>query len=198
MNQSSIAKNYFLKILTLSFLYAFIRYFIFKEVPYTRIPLWITNKALALSSTIFIITSIIWDKQKPRKQIGLIGLFTALLHCIMSLALLRPAYYAKFFQVDQTFTLSGELSLLAGAITIALLLIAAFYSFPALQELNNVDLLTINKYVMLAIMANLIHLVFMGYNTWIDPSTWPNFMPPVSLIATIICLLGILFKKIKS
>ncbi|MCH2205097.1 MAG: hypothetical protein MK132_04400 [Lentisphaerales bacterium] len=198
MNQRSIAKRYFFITLILSFAYAFIRYFIFKEVSHTKIPLWITNKATSMAATILIVTSVLWKPDKPRKTIGLLGLFIGFLHSIMSLAMLNPAYYGKFFLEINTMTLKGELCMLAGILCLAALMMAAYYSFPAISNTRGVDLKTINFYVMLAIFLNLLHLVFMGWNTWIDIGHWPGYLPPVSLVAAFVCILGLNRKFIKT
>ncbi|MCM8533990.1 MAG: hypothetical protein NE330_22705 [Lentisphaeraceae bacterium] len=93
MNERSIAKKYFFATLILSFVYAFVRYFIFKEVPASRIPLWITNKATSLASVVLICISVLWRSDKPRKQLGLLGALLGFIHAIMSAALLNPTYY---------------------------------------------------------------------------------------------------------
>lgn len=198
MNQSSMAKKYFFVTLTLSLAYAFIRYFLFKEVSHTKIPLWITNKATSMAATILIVTSLLWSPDKPRKTIGLLGLFIGFLHSIMSLVMLNPSYYGKFYQESNILTLPGEISMLAGVLTLGLLIIAAYHSFPSLANKKKSDLSLINKYVMWAVLFNLVHLIFMGYKVWIEVGKWPGYMPPVSIVAAFFCILGLGRKFIKS
>ncbi|MCM8533991.1 MAG: hypothetical protein NE330_22710 [Lentisphaeraceae bacterium] len=78
------------------------------------------------------------------------------------------------------------------------LLLAGFYSFPALYDSAVVKLKTINHYVTLALTSALIHLVFMGCSGWLSISHWPAFLPPVSLIAALFCFYTLSKKLVKS
>ena len=89
--------------------YAVIRYNIIKGVPWTDVPLFISNKAIALGSVVFIALSFIigpmikfwpgiFTKFQPlRKYFGLLGFGFASIHALISLLIFTPQYYPKFF-----------------------------------------------------------------------------------------------------
>ena len=181
-------KKYFLIAFIPSFMYAILRYNIFKEVPWENLPLWVTNKAFALTATILIGYSFCADKTKPRKEIGILGFYIAIIHSIISFIILKPAYFSKFFSLDGKLNLSGESSMLAGVICLCLLLVATYRSYPAVTEESEVDLKLIHQFVFWAILLNLIHLLTMGVPTWLKIDEWPGMLPPISLLSLVISL----------
>ena len=185
VNTASEVKKYFFIAFIPSFIYAVVRYNIFQEVPWSQTPLWVTNKAFAMTATFLIGLSFSLPATKPRKEIGLLGFYAALIHMVMSAILLSPAYYSKFYQINGQFTLTGELTMLAGVISLAALLLATFFSFPQLNSNNKINLTFIHKAVLLALFFNLVHLTVMGASGWLDFSQWPGYLPPITLIAAI-------------
>lgn len=181
-------KKYFLIAFIPSFIYAILRYNIFKEVPWENLPLWVTNKAFALTATILIGYSFCADKTKPRKEIGILGFYIAIIHSIISFIILKPAYFSKFFSLDGKLNLSGESSMLAGVICLCLLLVATYRSYPAVTEESEVDLKLIHQLVFWAILLNLIHLATMGVPGWLKIDEWPGMLPPISLLSLVISL----------
>ena len=179
-------RKYFLIAFIPSFIYAVVRYNILKEVPWSQTPLWVTNKALAMTATILIGMAFCMPKSKPRKKIGILGFYISVIHAMMSFALLNPANYAKFFAADGRYNLTGGLVLLTGILSTAFLIWALYHSFPQLHNAFHVRLDIIHKLVLLALFFNLAHLVAMGVQGWVKPSSW-GIMPPVSIVSAVLC-----------
>ena len=95
-------------VILFSFIYSILRYHIFKGIEWHHFPLFITNKAIALSSIILIGLAYYLKLQKNfppeksdkeqrrRKYFGLVGFGLAMIHSLISLALLSPHYFSKF------------------------------------------------------------------------------------------------------
>ena len=182
-------KKYFFIAFIPSFVYAVVRYNIFKEVPWENLPLWISNKAFAMTATILVAYSFCAGKSKPRKEIGILGFYIAIIHAIISLIILNPSYFAKFFSDDGKLNFSGELSMLAGIISFSLLLIAVYKSYPAVTEEAEVDLKLVHQLVLWGIVLNLVHLAVMGFPGWLKVTDWPGMLPPITLVSFIISII---------
>lgn len=182
-------KKYFYIAFLPSLAYAILRYNIFKEVPWKNLPLWVTNKAFALTALILIGYSFCAPRTKPKKEIGLLGFFVALIHVILSLILLSPAYYEKFYEADGKMVLIGEIAILVGVLSFAFLFLAAYQSFPRLRDKTECNLRLIHQLVLGSLLLNLVHVFVMGYKGWINMSSWPGMIPPITLVSFILCVL---------
>src|SRR3989344_2536001 len=98
-----------LVVIGLSLAYAIVRYNVVRDIPYSNLPLYIYNKAIALAATLLIGISYImgplarfWPSFRRhlhlRKHLGVTGFGVAALHAIISLVILTPAYYPRFFE----------------------------------------------------------------------------------------------------
>ena len=111
-----------------SLAYAILRYHIAGDVAWRHFPLFILNKATSLAAVVFVACSYLigkiihWhDHDKALRLVvikfcGLTGFFMAGVHAFFSLALLRPAYYAKYFDSDGGLNLDGELAISVGVL----------------------------------------------------------------------------------
>lgn len=191
-------KKYFFIAFIPSLAYAVVRYNIFKEVPWGNLPLWVSNKAFAMTATILVAYSFCADKSKPRKEIGILGFYIAIIHAIISLIILNPSYFAKFFSADGKLNFTGELSMLAGILSFSLLLIAVYKSYPAVTEEAEVDLNSIRQLVLWGILLNLVHLSVMGLPVWLKVADWPGMLPPITLVSGIISIIFIANRFLRS
>jgi len=101
------------------FAYTVIRYNVIQGVIWDHLPLYVTNKAIALGSVVFISISYLLgslnhllsgsfsDKLSLRKHFGLLGFTLAWTHSLISLIILKPDYYRSFFLGD-ALNLTGE------------------------------------------------------------------------------------------
>ena len=195
----SIYKNVGI-VLAVSLLYAVLRYNIIKGVEWRHLPLYVFNKALALSAVTLMVMSVIKGRKASADErykilamrYGWIGFQFIILHVIMSLALLKQSYYAKFFQ-SGTLTFGAELSLLLGITAFVLLLI---YSINAALQRWGVEPFhpgvsnNLLRTTALILIAG--HLAVMGFKGWFDTAAWPGGLPPITLLGFIIVLLVIL------
>lgn len=152
--------------ISISVVYATVRYNLCKGVAWADWPVYIVNKAAALSALI-LLCLFAFRKVRGHEQ-GLMSLMAAafslaLLHVALTLGILNPAYFGGLFEHGRL-TAIGGLALLAGA-----LCIVGFYR----RWLNLPKLC-----VLIAI-----HVLLLGYANWPAYADWPGFLPPISLVA---------------
>ena len=68
------------------------------------------------------------------KFCGLIGFFLAGVHALMSVMLMNPAYFAKYFDTDGRMNLQGELGMIAGIIALFFLMSPAITTLPMMPK----------------------------------------------------------------
>jgi DMSO/TMAO reductase YedYZ heme-binding membrane subunit len=196
-------------ILGAAFFYAIIRYNIIKGTPWAHFPLFINNKAISLASVAFIALSYLlgpfarfWPNTivpvlPSRKFFGLLGFGLGAVHGLMSLLLFTPANYPKFFLSDGTLNLTGELSMLFGVLAFLIFTAVAITGLPGVSQSMTTDRWhSVQRMGYAGLLLILFHVVSMGLEGWLKPSTWPGGMLPVSLVAAIIVGIALLFRII--
>ena len=191
------------------FAYGFVRYNVYHGVPYERIPLFINNKVLAVTSTALIalayslgplarfLPRMFGAHVGLRKYLGLIGFGMASLHALISLLLLTPASYPKLFAGDGTMNFIGELSMLFGVLTFFLFALIAISSIPAVvDQMEHAAWLAVQRSGYFGILLIIGHVVVMGYGGWLAPEKWPGGLLPMSLIAFIIAATAIVLRTL--
>lgn len=191
------------------FAYTVIRYNVVMGVSWDHLPLYVSNKAIALGSVVFIAISYLLgtlnqlfsgtfsDKLSLRKHFGLLGFTLAWIHSLISLIILRPDYYRSFFLGD-SLNLTGELTLLFGVLAMIIFSIVAITSLPSVfknMEYNRWKSIQSKGY--LAFLLVMLHVFTMGYSGWLKSEGWPGGLVPISLIAFII-IFNVLLAKILS
>ena len=204
-NRRAVIFSFF--VLVITFAYAIIRYNILKDVSWTDLPLFISNKAISLSAVIFIAISFLlgplahfWPRTfvsllETRKYFGLLGFGLAAVHSLFSLLLFRQVYYPKFFDASGRFNLTGELSMLFGVLAFFIFLIVAIVSIPSIEkEMQPRQWQTIQRLGYLAFAFVMLHLIIMGVEGWLKPESWPGGLLPISLIAFIVIVLTLFIR----
>lgn len=189
--------------------YAVLRYHVIKGVPWSNFPLFILNKGLSLSAVFLIAVSYVLGHLSRffpktfipwlsmRKYLGLFGFGLAAVHALMSLLLLSPAYYPKFFVESGKLNLVGELSLLFGVVSFSVFSIVAITSIPSVEkEMDKNKWLKVQRMGYLAFASVGLHVLIMGFAGWLTPKTWPGGLLPVSLVAFIVIAITILLKMV--
>ncbi len=114
-----------------------------------------------------------------------------LIHALISFMLFSPSIYAKFFEDNGTLTLFGGLSMLGGVLAFVVLW---GYNMSFQTHLREdkafIQFITSRTFLLWAMLLGAAHLVFMGYEGWLDPSGWHGGIPPVSLVAISIFVIG--------
>ena len=188
--------------------YAIVRYHLAGDVEWVHFPLFILNKATSLAAVFFVASSYLigkvfrWhDHDKALRLVvikfcGLMGFFLAGVHALLSLALLSPAYYAKYFLPDGRLNLEGEVAIVVGIIALFLLMAPAITTLPMMPKAIGGQRWKRNQrlgYVSLAFVVA--HLVALGLRGWLAPADWTAGLPPISLVAVVAALVPLFVKR---
>jgi hypothetical protein len=171
-------------VLALSLGYATLRYNVFKGVPWTDWPLYVTNKAFALSALLLLTIAVVRNasRKSDTRQLLSVGWMFLLMHLWQSLVLLGVSYYPKYFENGKLTVVAG-LSLLLGvtaAVTIQRLLKGG-------QENDARRIALLGA----ALCGVGIHAALLGYAGWFEPWTWPGWMIPITLVAFVTGLVAL-------
>jgi hypothetical protein len=168
-----------------SAIYATARYNIFKGVPWSDWPTYTLNKALALAALVLLVSSVVRMRAAAGPSIAstmyLASLF-GFTHVVLSLTLLSPAYYDKFFEAGKL-TAAAGLSMLLG--TVAAAVMAVGKGMRTGQDVGGPRNLAI-----LALGVGL-HAMLQGFAGWFTPSEWPGGMPPITLLSFLLGLAAV-------
>lgn len=189
--------------LLLSIGYAVLRYHIAGPVPWDDFPFFIMNKGLCLAAFLMLVMNFTFGPLaslgakipegwlNARKALGMTGFLLALIHILMSFLLFNPAVYAKFFQTDGTLTLLAGLSMLMGVLAFVVLWAynMSFQTFLR-EDKAFIAFITSRGFMLFALLLGAAHLAFMGYEGWLSPSGWHGGLPPISLVAFAVFVVG--------
>lgn len=178
-------KRLILIVLSSGLLYALVRYNIGKEVPLEHIPTYIFNKTLALASFILFGMSYLFGSEGKlnRKNVSLAAYGLAIVHLLLTILILSPERYPKFYS-DGILNLSGEITLFAGVMAIAIFTMPFLSSVKEIgKSLFGQEYYKTFKLANWAYAFSILHVVAMGIEGWLKTSDWPLYMPPISLIA---------------
>jgi len=181
---------------SLSMGYAIIRYHVLGEVPWKDLPFLILNKGISMSALILLAFNFTFGPLKnlgapipnswlrSRRIIGIVAFIQVFVHVIMSFMLFNPAVYAKYFEQNGTMTLVTGLSMIGGVLAFIFLWIYNV-SFNAAfrKDKDLISFITSRKVLLSAMLFSGAHLIFMGYNGWLNPGGWLGGLPPISLVA---------------
>jgi DMSO/TMAO reductase YedYZ heme-binding membrane subunit len=188
--------------------YAIVRYHLAGDVEWRHFPLFILNKATSLAAVIFVGSSYLigklirwYDDAKALRLVvikfcGLMGFFLAAIHAFMSVAILRPSYFAKYFDDVGRLNLQGELGMAAGVLGLFFLTSPAITTLPMMPKAlggwrwKRTQLL---GYAALILVA--LHLVALGLKGWLAPRGWTAGLPPISLLAFIAAVVPLVVKR---
>lgn len=192
------------------FLYATIRYIVFKGVDPIHFPLYIVNKVFSVSGIFFLAMSYTFGKlrwlkfyteskqNKFIKYAGLVGFSLIAMHVFMSLLIISPEYYPKFYESGMM-NFKGEFSMLMGVLSLYCFTIPAITTLPFMQEAVGIKRWQKGQQIgYYGLLASLLHTGIMGFSSWFDIAKWPGYLPPISLLGAIIVLVPLYLKIIKN
>jgi len=187
----------------LSLLYAVLRYHVMGPVPWKDFPFFILNKGISLAAFVLITFNFSLGPLNnlgvrvgegwlnARKAIGMTGFLLVLIHTLISFMIFKPAIFGKFFEADGTLTLLAGISMLGGVLGFVILW-AYNLSFQThlSEDKAFIRFITSRNFLLVALLFGIIHIFFMGYPGWMNPSGWHGGLPPISLVAFAFCSLG--------
>ena len=190
-------------VLSFSLAYAVVRYHIAGDVSWKELPFFIMNKAISLAGFILLSFNFAFGPAKKwglplpkswldaRKTLGMVGFILILIHLFMSFMLFSQSYYGKFFGPDGTLTFSTSMSMLAGILGFIALCIynLSFQTFLK-EDKAFMKFITSRTTMLIAFLFGAIHLFFMGYKGWLNPSGWNGGMPPITMVAIVFFLIA--------
>ena len=183
--------------------YAVVRYHIAGPVPWKDFPFFILNKGMSLAAFVLLAGNFVFGPLKnlgvnvpegwlnARKAMGMTGFLLVLVHALMSFLLFKPAIFGKFFASDGTLTLLAGLSMLAGVLGFVFLWA---YNLSFQTHLRDdrvfIQFITSRNVLLLALALGGAHVLFMGYEGWLNPAGWHGGLPPISLVAFTVFVVG--------
>ena len=200
----------FLLVMGFCLVYAGVRYHVVQGVPLAQAPLYILNKAISLGGLAFLAMSYLvgkvaglrWDDRRLQlivtKFCGLMGVSLIVAHVLMSLALMGPAYYAKFYAATK-FNFTGELSLSLGVFALWCFSLPAITSLPYMyDELGADRWLRSQRIGYAGLMLAAGHVLVMGVLGWLHPGDWPAALPPITALAFVVAMVPLVLRLVKN
>jgi len=176
--------------------YAIVRYHIVGPVLWKDFPFFILNKGISLAAFILLTFNFAFGPLNnlgvkmpkgwldARKAMGMTGFLLVLIHALMSFMLFSPDVYGKFFEADGTLTILAGLSMLGGVLAFVVLW---GYNLSFQTHLREdrafIQFITSRNFLLAAMLLGAVHLVFMGYEGWFNPSGWHGALPPISMVS---------------
>jgi DMSO/TMAO reductase YedYZ heme-binding membrane subunit len=205
--QPTTAK-WFTAIVGAALAYAMVRYHLVGDVAWRHFPLFILNKAISLAAVGFVASSYLigkvirWhDHDKALRLVvikfcGLMGFFLAAVHAIMSVLLLTPSYFAKYFDASGRLNLQGEVGMAVGIVALFFLMSPAITTLPMMPKaLGGWRWKRSQRVGYLALPLTAVHLLFLGLKGWLAPGKWPAGLVPISLLAFVVALIPLVVKR---
>lgn len=165
-------------------IYAVVRYNVFGEVSWANVPVYVTNKALSWAGLVLFGLSVVSRDKADRRGYGTLAVGAILAHVVMSVLVLNPAYFAKFFSESGRMNGMGEASMLAGVLGCVVLgglftaNLQARETGPSLRA----------GWGRAVLWFSAIHVLTMGFSGWLAPSGWAGYLPPITLWSFLLAL----------
>jgi hypothetical protein len=183
-------------VLLVGLAYAVVRYIVFGGVGVGQLPLYVANKAVAFAGLALIVTAVgarplsAWLPGcgwllNERRSVGMLGFGLSAVHTVMSLMLLNPGYFGKFYDAGTgQMHPAAEVSMLAGVVALALLVVQS----RAGEGSRRSSL----RWLGVGVLAmSLVHLGFMGWPGWWTSGKWPGGLPPITLLSAVVAGVGL-------
>jgi hypothetical protein len=177
--------------LAVAFVYAFVRYVVFKGVPLAHVPLYVTDKAIAVAALFAFSRAIASLEPETRRASARRGLVLSTIHVVASLPLLTPGYLPRLFSdphASTGFNFTGESTIVLGVLSFGLALVVSIPR-PSRSDRPRTKAPTAlhNAVIALAVL----HCAALGYANWLDPSHWPGLLPPITLLSALVGIVAL-------
>jgi hypothetical protein len=183
--------------------YAVLRYHILGNVPWNQLPFFILNKGFGLSAFILLAFNFVFGPLKSlgvpipnswlrsRRIMGIVGFIQAFTHVFISFLLFNTNVYGKFFDQNGIMTLDAGLSMLGGVLAFIFLWIYnVSFSSNFRKDKDLISFITSRTVLLVAMFLAGSHIFFMGYTGWLNFSGWLGGLPPISLVAFVVFVVG--------
>ncbi len=161
-----------------STVYATVRYNVFKGVSWSDWPHYVGNKVLAIASLLLIVLAVLrlaTPRGRPIRLLMAWASAMAVAHTVISLALLEPAYFEKFY-AGERLTLSAGASLVLAAMAFAIL------QWGKGRPGTSAPVGAVAPLSAIAFLSG-VHAALPSIAGWFEPAGWPGHMPPITLIS---------------
>ena len=187
-----------------SLAYSVLRYHVLGDVGSKDFALYVFNKCLALTGFILLTINFALGPAKnlgadvpdawlaARKEIGITAFLLILTHLYCAVLLFGSGgYYAKFFVPGEGLSAVGSWSMLLGVLAFVWLWLYNI-SFKTKQEGDEafIRLVTSRGSLTIAALLSAGHVAVMGFKAWFRPETWAGGMPPITMVAIAVFLIG--------
>lgn len=193
MKSKSDIKNIIILSFIFSMFYAILRYNVFNEIPWVDLPIFILNKAVALTIILLLFYNQLNKKltEISRNKLWISMFVLTIFHLILSTVILQPEYFGKFFDSTKL-NIVGSLTILFGVLSFLGFFINWIISLNGkLNPAFSFDDLQIIKLKYFVYLFLGVHIFVLGINGWLTPSNWPGYLPPISLISFILLVSSI-------
>jgi hypothetical protein len=175
----------------ISIAYSAVRYIAFAPQNLPNLPVYVVNKGVSMAAA-FSFALAFWQQwRRNRGAIGgtepswwfRAGIFGAIWHIPMSLAILRPSYFKEFFDADSAGRMSfnGEAVFMFGALTAGGIYLLTSQQWTAMQR----------WWLSLATMSVLFaHTLCMGIARGLNINASHAYLPPMWLLSLMGIMLG--------
>lgn len=171
-------------------IYAVVRYNIFGDVAWANIPVFVTNKAISWAGLALFGLSVVTRDTSDRRGYGTLAAAAILTHVALSVMVLSPAYFSKFFGASGRMNGVGEVAMLAGVL--AAVVLCGLFMANSRPHQGGTSLRA--GWGRAVLWFSVLHVVVMGFPGWLAPSTWPGYLPPITLWS---CLTALYFLAIR-
>ena len=163
--QNNLSYQVILTVALISIAYTILRYHVVGNTPWSQFPVYILNKGLSLTGFILLAINFslgplnnigagISDRWLGiRPSLGVSSFLLIFTHLFLSLILLNPVNYQKFFLENGALTTNGGLSMLAGVIAfIALWIYTISFQTFLKEDKAFIKLITSRKVILIAMI----------------------------------------------
>jgi len=172
----------FSTVLCCAIVYAVIRYAGFASVSPIHIPVYLLNKALSMTAAYSLLMASLGLMRAQKEVFDFwrkACMNLVFVHVLLSLSILSKGYFPKFFAGDNMMSLTGELTLLCGALGVY-----CFWRLLTFETTSRV------RRTLMASACALVsgHLFVMGYDGWLAVQKWNGGLPPITLLSFLVVL----------
>jgi hypothetical protein len=179
-----------------SVLYSAIRYVVFAPQNLESLPVFVVNKGVSMAAALCLAFGFLATLRRKRGKVVRVepaawfraGVFGAIWHVPMSLAILRPAYFKEFFRTateadpHPRLSFAGELVFMLGGLAAGLLFLSLKPNWTPMVRWR----------LSLAAMATLLaHVLAMGYCRGLNFNASHAYLPPMWLLSAIGIAIGL-------